>query len=95
MAGLARCLVALPLARAVAPSYGLDAGCRSMLCYLPQRFAAAFFAISLRLLAVMPTARALPPIRPSATAAAFLPYSVAIWAALPLTSAGAFRLLVL
>jgi hypothetical protein len=34
--------------------------------------AAAFFAISLRRLAVIPSARAFPPMRPSATAAAFL-----------------------
>jgi hypothetical protein len=43
---------------------------------LPQRVFAAFFAISLRRLAVMPSARAFPPIRPSATAAAFVPSSV-------------------
>jgi len=36
----------------------------------------AFVAISDRFLAVMPAACALPPMRPSATAAAFLPSSV-------------------
>src|ERR1700733_14401831 len=71
---------------------------------LGQRFhleAAAFLAISFRRLAVMPSARAFPPIRPSATAAAFLPSSVSVssispvairmtWMALPITSAGRF-----
>ena len=42
----------------------------------PQRALAAFFAISLRFLADMLFARAFPPMRPSATAAAFLPSSV-------------------
>ena len=37
---------------------------------------AAFLAISFRFFADMPAARAFPPIRPSATAAAFLPSSV-------------------
>src|SRR2546430_15947758 len=44
--------------------------------YSFQRFFAAFLAISDRRLALMPSARALPPMRPSATAAAFLPSSV-------------------
>lgn len=63
--------------------------------------AAAFLAISDRFFAVMPAARALPPMRPSATAAAFLPSSVvmssispaailAIMTALPEASAGRF-----
>src|ERR1700722_206347 len=60
---------------------------------------AAFLAISDRRLALIPSARALPPMRPSATAAAFLPSSVVVcsispvairvtWKALPMTSAG-------
>src|SRR5882762_9676916 len=63
-----------------------------------QRFSAAFLAISERFLAVIPAARALPPMRPSATAAAFFPSSVvmssispvailAIMTALPMPSA--------
>ncbi len=40
--------------------------------------AAAFLAISFRRFAVIPFARAFPPIRPSATAAAFLPSSVTL-----------------
>src|ERR1700738_230474 len=66
-----------------------------------QRVFAAFLAISLRRLAVMPAARAFPPMRPNATAAAFLPSSVvmssispvailAIITALPMASAGRF-----
>src|SRR5713101_3324319 len=66
-----------------------------------QRVLAAFLAISLRRLALMPSARALPPMRPSATAAAFLPSSVVrssispvailpIMTAAPITSAGRF-----
>src|SRR5256885_828798 len=43
-----------------------------------QRLAAAFLAISFRFLADMPAARAFPPMRPSATAAAFLPSAVVI-----------------
>src|SRR6266478_9055934 len=73
--------------------------------YFPQRDLAAFLAISLRRLAVMPSARALPPMRPSATAAGFLPSSVvmssispvailAIMTALPMASAGCFSPLV-
>jgi hypothetical protein len=41
--------------------------------YFPQRDSAAFLAISDRFLADMPAARALPPMRPSSAAAAFLP----------------------
>src|SRR6476660_10030087 len=69
--------------------------------YLLQRLLAAFLAISLRRLADILSARALPPMRPSATAAAFLPSSVvmsaispvailAIMTALPIASAGRF-----
>jgi hypothetical protein len=69
--------------------------------YFRHRLFAAFFAISDRFLAVIPAARALPPIRPRATAAAFLPSSVvmssispvailAIMTALPMASAGRF-----
>src|ERR1700730_8067268 len=65
----------------------------------PQRALAAFFAICLRFLGLSFLARALPPMRPSATAAAFLPSSVvtssispvailAIMTARALTSAG-------
>jgi hypothetical protein len=64
-----------------------------------QRFLAAFLAISDRFLAVIPAARAFPPMRPSATAAAFFPSSVVrssispvailpIMMALPMASAG-------
>jgi len=64
----------------------------------PQRSAAAFWAISFRFLADNPAARALPPIRPSATAAAFLPSPVitssispvAIMTERAFTSAGRF-----
>src|SRR5436853_5474590 len=66
-----------------------------------HRAAAACLAIALRFLADMAAARALPPMRPSATAAAFLPSSVvmsstspvailAIMTARALTSAGRF-----
>jgi hypothetical protein len=66
---------------------------------LVHRLSAALRAISLRRFAVMPFALAFPPIRPSATAAAFLPSSVTLssispvairmtWTALPITSAG-------
>src|SRR5437016_5978872 len=66
-----------------------------------QRDLAAFLAIADRFLADRPAARALPPIRPSATAAAFLPSSVVrsstspvailpTMTALPITSAGRF-----
>ena len=66
---------------------------------LCQRFSAAFLAISFRFFADMPAARAFPPMRPSATAAAFLPSSVITssiwpvairmtWTALPITSRG-------
>ena len=44
--------------------------------FFDQRLAAAFLAISRRLRADMPSARAFPPMRPKATAAAFLPSSV-------------------
>src|SRR6185295_13954797 len=68
---------------------------------LAQRVFAAFLAISFRFFAVIPAARAFPPMRPSATAAAFLPSSVvmssispvailAIMTALPIASAGCF-----
>ena len=47
--------------------------------YLSSHLAlAVFLTISFRFLADMPAARALPPMRPSATAAAFLPSSVVI-----------------
>jgi hypothetical protein len=51
--------------------------------YLLQRLLAAFLAISLRRLADILSARALPPMRPSATAAAFLPSSVVMSSILP------------
>jgi hypothetical protein len=45
-------------------------------CHLLVHREAAAFAISFRFLADMPAARAFPPMRPSATAAAFFPSSV-------------------
>jgi hypothetical protein len=45
----------------------------SSLYFLLHRLAAAFFAISFRRLALMPSARACPPFRPSATAAGSFP----------------------
>src|SRR3954471_17262286 len=72
--------------------------CQELFC---QRVRAAFLAISFRFRADIPSARALPPMRPSATAAAFLPSSVvrssispvailSIMTAAPITAAGRF-----
>jgi len=72
-----------------------------VLCYLAHRLAAPFLAISFLRFLLRLSARALPPMRPSATAAAFLPSSVvtslispvailAIMTARAFTSAGRF-----
>ena len=56
-----------------------------------QRAFAAVLAISFRRLADIPSARAFPPLRPSATAAGSLPSSGVLrmtWTVLPITSAG-------
>src|SRR5713101_7645950 len=67
-----------------------------------QRAEAAFLAIARRSLPDRLSARAFPPLRPSSTAALFLPSSVSldsftspvairmIWTALPITSGGRF-----
>ena len=58
--------------------------CSVRFSYFPHRCLAAFLAISDRCLAVIAAARALPPMRPSATAAAFLPSSVVMSSILPM-----------